>query len=1108
MRKDDVTMETRGRMPHERTTDASRQLAIRTALTDRLSRCGLLSIAATGGCRVDDVTELTATTTGADATSSTSTNANSTSTTEADSTSAVSSGSGADSSGTTAGSACGAIIQTAECAVFPTPTETFVPDSTTLVLTDPSSVCPCAAELHPGEPLEAIIIEHPSGWPTDPATAPVVVFHHGNGGQAAERYDFSDLAARGFVVVNVETEAGQFNHEDFGLACGLEFARGSFEDAAGVDCNLIIAGHSAGGRAAADYVATPDDPSLEPFLRPYALRGAVLIAPASGDEGVVTLPEGGAVPILILVSASDEDTALSPVTRYDRSPLESTWSADETQRAMVYSWGTDHASFGGALSAHPLEGAAIVAGYVPAFAAATVYADSTSRQTWWSYLTRSAYPDAILDASLWSGIDPLFDQSPVDCGVVSVVDCDTTPGCETVASDCVPTDCSALTAVDCLAHPNCAVSTADECMHLPRLRTSYTAGLDSERVQLELFEADPEYTVTGSLDAVDGAASTVVGSFGLEFETPTGHDTGLLGVQWGGAQGDGEVVLPLPHTPDLQAYTHLSLRVGGVVDTPFGDNTSCTAPTAPVSFEIASRESLPGLDSSYFSTGAIVQNDAQILPGPVSNDDGCRAQQTMNTLRVPMERLLEGLGPTADHLVLRFSPRADLSRVLIDTIELTNNPLDPPPVFGTLQAGWECEVDELAIIETSCNAEPTPTCPTVNVVNTAQIAPLVEIPGESAFRGWYVHTPKGAILDPADPTDAELDAIRSRCASACELEYAHRPEIAATCDAADAFFDPVLVTTTDAHASNYAIPDAFVNGYWGITDESLALDLRTDACEAFDEDLCPARMARVTEAREQVGRGEEWRYSTLGVIVIDSEAMAEPVMGDLTGTLGGTLCDAGTATEACAAYLGSATLELVDPLTISLSCDGQTVVHTLDELSLSLAQPAFGLKSHDETDWSAFPPGALVFDAHTVVDTIPIDTFLPNQDGVTMKFNAGWAQVPLYSHFEVSIDLPCNGEIVPVSAWFGLADDEVLDSPPSGVAITVPNTLTCPQTRALTGTASDTDNDIASVRWIVDDVLLAPGTTSMAFTRDHDLTAIVRDARGATRTVHKHVDCI
>jgi hypothetical protein len=72
----------------------------------------------------------------------------------------------------------------------------------------------------------------------------------------------------------------------------------------------------------------------------------------------------------------------------------------------------------------------------------------------------------------------------------------------------------------------------------------------------------------------------------------------------------------------------------------------------------------------------------------------------------------------------------------------------------------------------------------------------------------------------------------------------------------------------------------------------------------------------------------------------------------------------------------------------------------------------------------------------------------------------------------------------------------------------VPSTLTCPQTRALTGTASDADSDLASVRWLVDDVLLSASTTSMEFTQDHDLTAVVRDARGATRTVTKHVDCL
>jgi hypothetical protein len=116
--------------------------------------------------------------------------------------------------------------------------------------------------------------------------------------------------------------------------------------------------------------------------------------------------------------------------------------------------------------------------------------------------------------------------------------------------------------------------------------------------------------------------------------------------------------------------------------------------------------------------------------------------------------------------------------------------------------------------------------------------------------------------------------------------------------------------------------------------------------------------------------------------------------------------------------------------------------------------------------------------------------------------------VPRFSHFEIAIDLRCNGEIVSVSGWFGPVDDEIVGSPPTGVAITVPSTLTCPQTRALTGTASDADSDLASVRWKVDDVLLSASTTSTTFTQDHERTAMVTDSRGATRTVSKYVDSL
>jgi hypothetical protein len=68
----------------------------------------------------------------------------------------------------------------------------------------------------------------------------------------------------------------------------------------------------------------------------------------------------------------------------------------------------------------------------------------------------------------------------------------------------------------------------------------------------------------------------------------------------------------------------------------------------------------------------------------------------------------------------------------------------------------------------------------------------------------------------------------------------------------------------------------------------------------------------------------------------------------------------------------------------------------------------------------------------------------------------------------------------------------------AGRLIDVPSTVSCPDTIDLDYTASDYDDDIESARWLVDGVRMATSVTTLDFRDGHDLTAIVRDERGAT----------
>lgn len=71
----------------------------------------------------------------------------------------------------------------------------------------------------------------------------------------------------------------------------------------------------------------------------------------------------------------------------------------------------------------------------------------------------------------------------------------------------------------------------------------------------------------------------------------------------------------------------------------------------------------------------------------------------------------------------------------------------------------------------------------------------------------------------------------------------------------------------------------------------------------------------------------------------------------------------------------------------------------------------------------------------------------------------------------------------------------------------MPSTVSCPDTIDLDYTAFDYDDDIESVRWLVDGVLMASSVTTLDFTTGHELTAIVRDERGATHTDTETVTC-
>jgi len=55
---------------------------------------------------------------------------------------------------------------------------------------------------------------------------------------------------------------------------------------------------------------------------------------------------------------------------------------------------------------------------------------------------------------------------------------------------------------------------------------------------------------------------------------------------------------------------------------------------------------------------------------------------------------------------------------------------------------------------------------------------------------------------------------------------------------------------------------------------------------------------------------------------------------------------------------------------------------------------------------------------------------------------------------------------------------------------------------------TDPNGDLDTVRWYVDGVLLAPGTSTLLFTAGHELRVVARDLRGGTTTAKKVIQCL
>lgn len=288
--------------------------------------------------------------------------------------------------------------------------------------------------------------------------------------------------------------------------------------------------------------------------------------------------------------------------------------------------------------------------------------------------------------------------------------------------------------------------------------------------------------------------------------------------------------------------------------------------------------------------------------------------------------------------------------------------------------------------------------------------------------------------------------------------------------------------------------------------QSLGCSLLDSCCQDFDElDICPAAPARVTPAHAPLGEGQEWELTVVGSTWADSDYAVGPVDAAMTGTIGYSFCTEGDGVS-CPFYVGSLHLELTETLELELECNGMTEEHEITELAFDLVQPVMGI-SETGSSVKAFPPRAIVIAATGEADGLPVYVRGPIEVPIYYEAGEGWTLLQGTGGAYVKIDVPCNGEIAEVGLWWSFEEETITASPPQ-VAVSLPSTVACPdQLELLLATGSDPDNDLASLEWIVDGVLMSETWPTIDFTASHDITAILSDARGAAASDTQTVTC-
>ncbi|MCX4246346.1 alpha/beta hydrolase family protein [Paraliomyxa miuraensis] len=1022
-------------------------------------------------------------------------------------------------------------------------------------LVDANGVDSDRLSTHEGEGIDRFDIyvyrpKDPTGeWPDD-GPHPAIFFVPGKGlntvrpgGPATEPEDhffgflFEPMAQAGFVVFAIQPSSVEWGSgkRRAALACAMMWAKDAGHGwAAAADGRIgdsaVLMGHSRGGSAATRLTKSvlcrdSDDPAgdgcclapdacdgkddLPPgtALDDYEICSTVSIAPRWNGIDRTEIRDPSSPPYLMIQGTLDEDTVGQGIPAYDANVSEDLAVAAEPSSLRLHDkvglwvYGPMHQAWGGVDVNSPVELG--LRGVAQAQATAPFFVEQFLR--WQLFREPEArakvlgptkvsplqddFSPSVWEPSLWNvdGTQPYDPNLAVfyqgdDAGLSGVgrplVYADFTQGTQWPGAERFIVD----TLARGMAAPDCDGDISPSTMGTTVTMSPIGVG-NAAACQGPAEEVGP---IPGSLVGSDHATEALQIAWGDTFAG--------VQVEWSLEAGG----LPLSEIAD---YTHLSFRVGNLVD-------SC--PSIPDEFQL--EVELVAEDPSGIPvvrtvlTDVIPDQHGEEVPG-VQGFPICPSSHFMHTIRIPLVDFCDqgpGFDPSALTAVrIRFPESMESHEALVDSLEFTRDPGDAGSlVCSQSQSDWTCApTDALMPFEISCAGEPDPACEPDDVVTNPVPLPTVSDELGDPRPGWVVHVPKGWLGDPKHPTSLELDGILDLCVAACELEWSDDPSITANCSDPGAFTTPTL-RAVPGLGSTHRIRTDDQHGGGLFPGHALACDLEGDCCEAFDEALCAARSSRPTAARQPLARGEELRIdlspaTSKAMLITPGNIQDIP----LAGAAGYSLC-ANPAGGPCPFYLGSLSVTATESITVTATCPDRSPFSVeLTDLGIELLQPAFGI---DVDGVQAFPSGALHVQGMVTVAGFTTTIRAINEDPVFLT-----ADREGFLSAEVGLDfaVPCGTGSLPVVLLVELRSADAPAARLPEVEITTPSTAPCPGMLALTHDTSDPDDDLTSVRWIVDGVLLAPGIGTMPITRSHDLVAIARDTRGATTTDARTVTC-